>query len=257
MTSPFTPRSFSGSFEMKASLFLVLGLHVLLASTACSSNSRANTAPRAGAGAENGAEAGAVALERSSGYERGEIVIIAGVASDLDNQPVAELEVVLEASRHSFDYLRFRKHRPVVRKTTTTTAADGAFEIQWPWDKGFNRFALVFGITVKEPGGERFHVLHREDLSRRIEHGSPVVSYVQIADTSFLDSFLEFRAGLESETQREVYREAGKPDKVRARDSADGTDVDWWYFELGKVYRFRNGELQEVENFEPVTSFDS
>ncbi len=243
MTSPFALRSFSGSFPMKASVSLVLGLPLLLAAAACSSNSRANT--------------GAGAIEKSRGYERGQIVIIAGVASDLDNQPVADLEVVLEASRHSFDYLRFRKHRPVVRKVSTTTSANGAFEIQWPWDKGFNRFSLVFGITVKEPGGERFHVLHREDLSHRIEHGSPVVSSVQIADTSFLDSFLEFRAGLESETQREVYREAGKPDKVRERVSADGTDVDWWYFELGKVYRFRNGELREVENFEPVRPFDS
>ena len=98
---------------MKASVSLVLGLPLLLAAAACSSNSRAN--------AIHGDDAGAI--EKSRGYERGQIVIIAGVASDLDDQPVADLEVVLEASRHSFDYLRFRKHRPVVRKVSTTTSA--------------------------------------------------------------------------------------------------------------------------------------
>ncbi len=253
MTSSRSLRWFGGSFQMKPSALLVLGLGLLLAAAASSANSRANTGVgiRAGAGDSDGA------VDKHRGYERGHIVIIAGVASDLANRPVADLEVVLEASRHSFDYLRFRKHRPVLRTVSTTTSADGAFEIQWPWDKGFNRFALVFGITVAEPGGESFHVLHREDLTRRIKHGSPVVSSVQIEDTSFLDSFLEFRAGLESEAQREVYREAGKPDKVRARVSADDTDVDWWYFELGKVYRFENGELLEVETFEPVRPFDS
>ena len=238
---------------MKPSVFLALGLPVLLAAATCTSTGHADTGTNIGAG--TGAGAGAVETRR--GYARGEIVTITGIASDLDYQPVADLEVVLEASRHSFDYLRFRKRRPVVRRVSTTTSADGAFEIRWPWDKGFNRFALIFGITVAEPGREGFHVLHREDLSRRIGHGNPVVASVQIKDTSFLDSFLEFRAGLETEAQREVYREAGKPDKVRARVSADGADVDWWYFELGKVYRFRDGELREVENFEPVRPFDS
>jgi len=201
------------------------------------------------------ASAGPAKSKRS--YERGEVVTITGVVSDLANQPVADLEVVFEASRHAFDYLRFHKRRPVVRTISTTTGPDGGYRLDWPWDKGFNRFALAFGITVAEPGGEGFHVLHREDLTRRIEFGSPVVSAIRIQDTSFLDSFLEFRAGLETEDQRKVYRDVGKPDKVRERGSADGTEVDWWYFELGKVYRFRDGQLYEVENFEPVAPFDS
>lgn len=219
----------------------LLGIVALIAATGACSSSRGPFASES--------------TKRS--YARGEVVTITGAATNLSNQPVAELEVALEASRHSFDYLRLRKRRPVVRRTTTTTAADGTFEIQWPWDQGFNRFELVFGVTVAEPEGEGFHVMHREDLTRRIEFGSPVVASVQIEDTSFLDSFLEFRASLRTEAQREVYREVGKPDKVRERVSANGTEVDWWYFELGKVYRFRDGELSEVENFEPVRPFDS
>lgn len=190
-------------------------------------------------------------------YLRGEVITVSGVVTDGGSRPVKELEVVLEVSRHAFDYLRLRKRRPVVRRVSTVTSADGAFELQWPWDPGFNRFELAFGISVVEPGGDGFRVLHREDLSRRFHHGSPVISTVQIADTSYLDSFLEFRDALETEDQRKVYREVGKPDKVRERAAASGTETDWWYFELGKVYRFENGTLSEIENFEPVKPFDS
>ena len=84
-----------------------------------------------------------------------------------------------------------------------------------------------------------------------------MVATVQLADTRFLDSFLEFKASLSSESQREVYREAGKPDKVRHRAFPTHTEVDWWYFDLGRVYRFRDGELSEMQEFTPVTPFDS
>ncbi|MFQ5526839.1 MAG: hypothetical protein ACE5GX_11335 [Thermoanaerobaculia bacterium] len=195
--------------------------------------------------------------KRRAPYARGEIVLVTGVVTDLAAEPVAGIEVVLEASRHSYDYLRFRKRTPVVRTISGTTASDGSFELRWPWDKGFNRFELRFGVTVARPGGDYFHAMHKEDLSRRIKHGSPVVSTVRLEDISFLVSYREFRESIEGEDQREVYREVGKPDKVRRRVSPAHSEVDWWYFDLGKVYRFRDGELVDVEDFEPVTPFDS
>jgi hypothetical protein len=33
------------------------------------------------------------------------------------------------------------------------------------------------------------------------------------------------------------------------------TEVSWWYFEAGKVYRFRDGRLDQVERFDPVQRF--
>lgn len=190
-------------------------------------------------------------------YAQGETVTLTGTVTNARAVPLAEVEVVLKAARHSYDYLRFRKRTPVGREVRTETSSDGTFEIEWPWDRGFNRFVLFFGLTVAEAGDEVFHVLHEEDMSRRITLGSPVVTTVQIADTAFLESFLAFREGLETEAQRETYRQAGKPDKVRERVFPTHNEVDWWYFGLGKVYRFRDGELVEVETFEPVEPFDS
>lgn len=189
-------------------------------------------------------------------YARGETVVVTGSVTGGLAQPLGDLEVVLEASRQGYDYLRFRKRTPVTREMTTTTASDGSFEIRWPWSKGFKRFALVVGVREAGPGEGTLHVLHREDLTRRVRQGSPIVSTVRIEDTTFLDSFREFLAGLRTEDERKVYREAGKPDKVRERVSAPETEVDWWYFDIGRVYRFKDGKLQDVDEFEPVQPLD-
>lgn len=201
--------------------------------------------------------ASAPARAKKTPYVRGETVVFTGTVTDGAGDPVADLEVVLEASRHSYDYLRFKRRTPVTRETRSSTSSDGSFEIRWPWAKGFNRFELHFGITVAGPGGGTFHVLHKEDLSKRIHLGSPVVTTAQIEDTSFLESFRDFLAGLVTADQERVYREAGKPDKVRERVSATHTEIDWWYFDFGKVYRFRDGKLIEVEDFTPLEPFDS
>ncbi len=221
---------------MKASFIACVGVLTLLASVFGTAPARA---------------------KRGAPYARGELVTVTGVVTNDRAEPLAEVEVVLKAARHSYDYLRFRKRTPVEREVRTETASDGTFEVQWAWDGGFNRFALFFGVTVAETGGEAFHVLHEEDVSQRIKQGSPMVTTVQIADTGFLSSFLEFRRSLETEGELQVYREAGKPDKVRERVFPTHSEVDWWYFDLGKVYRFRDGKLVEVEDFEPVKPFDS
>jgi hypothetical protein len=43
---------------------------------------------------------------------------------------------------------------------------------------------------------------------------------------------------------------------VQTLEYPDYDEVTWWYFEQGKAYRFREGELQQVVNFDPVTPID-
>ncbi len=40
----------------------------------------------------------------------------------------------------------------------------------------------------------------------------------------------------------------GRPDRF----DGEGETAAWWYFEAGKVYRFRAGALEQVEHFEPI-----
>lgn len=189
---------------------------------------------------------------RSPHYQVGEVVVVTGVVTNAASEPLADVEVLLTATNNEYDYLRFRKKTPIEKKAGARTTEDGGFELQWPWNKAYDRFELEVGVTVAKPGGEDFHVLHAEDLSKRMRHGSPVVSTIRLEDTEFLTSFQEFRAQIEPGAQEEVYRDAGKPDKVQRRVLPNRTETDWWYFEVGKVYRFSDGELDEVEEFEPV-----
>ncbi len=189
-------------------------------------------------------------------HKEGEPVSITGVVTDTGSRPVEGVEVVFRASREKFDYLRLRKREGVERDAATRTSAAGAFAIEWPWDPGFNQFDLFLGVTVGRPGGEEFHVLAHEELTGRIRAGGPVVVSVELENVEFLATFREFLASLESDAQREIYRHAGKPDKVQRRILPEHVEVDWWYFSLGKVYRFRDGALDSTEDFEPVLEFE-
>jgi hypothetical protein len=63
-----------------------------------------------------------------------------------------------------------------------------------------------------------------------------------------------FVDSIDSDDERRVYREQGKPDRVEARTGA-ADEAAWWYFESGRVYRFRDGALVATESFDPVEEF--
>ena len=134
------------------------------------------------------------ASARRAPYVRDEIVQITGVVTDLTAEPVAGRRGRAQGLPAVLRLPAFPQAQPGrARDPGRSPAPTARFQLEWPWDKGFNRFELAFGITVTQPGGEYFHVLHREDLSRRIRLGSPVISTVQLEDTSFLESYREFR----------------------------------------------------------------
>jgi acyl-coenzyme A synthetase/AMP-(fatty) acid ligase len=66
------------------------------------------------------------------------------------------------------------------------------------------------------------------------------------------DVLREFVASVHSDDERKVYDEMGRPDKVERVQYPERTEVSWWYFDAGRVYRFRDGRLEQVVPFEPV-----
>jgi hypothetical protein len=183
----------------------------------------------------------------------GDHVTISGVVTDGGGRPLSSVRVGLRASRTRFGFRDLWKRRLNPTSVGAITGEDGSFEIDWPWQPGYNRHELVAGVVVGKPAGEEeFRVLARIDLSRRIRHGNPVVATLEIEDTAFLDSFLEFLSTVDSEDERRVYQEMGNPDKVRHEEFSEHGETSWWYFEQGKVYRFRDGEVDSVDQFEPI-----
>lgn len=186
-------------------------------------------------------------------YEAGQRVNVQGVVSDGQGRPLADLHVVLEASRMGVGlYPPGERKREVVTGSTRTDAS-GDFGLELAWSPRFNHFELVVGIPfVRAGGAEELHELTRIDITRRLRQGSPVAVPVTLQDTTFLETLRGFLAGLDSADEQRVYRETGKPDRVDRVRYPDRDESAWWYFAMGKVYRFRDGRLERVEDFVPV-----
>lgn len=197
----------------------------------------------------------APAAEARSRYEDGERIRITGLVTDPAGRPIPQLHVVLEASRGYFNLRRFQRDKKDVTRLSGLTDERGEYSLEWPWNGYYNTFELLVGIPVRRPDGEKLKILERVDITRRIEKGSPVVSAVVVSNVDFVTNLRQFLATIRTEEERRIYQQAGKPDRVERLEYPEHTEVSWWYFASGKVYRFRDGRLVKIDPFEPVKGF--
>ena len=185
-------------------------------------------------------------------YAQGERVEITGAVSDAQGQPIENVRVMLVATRSYFSLRELRRTEGETRRVAATTDASGSYTLTWPWDSYFNQFELVAGVPVrKAKGGETLEVLAREDITRKMR-GSPVVTSLAIQNRQFIDRLREFLASIDSDDERRIYEEMGKPDRIQRVESPGHLEESWWYFESGRMYRLRDGRLEQVVPFNPV-----
>ncbi|HRC86570.1 MAG TPA: carboxypeptidase-like regulatory domain-containing protein [Thermoanaerobaculia bacterium] len=188
-------------------------------------------------------------------YQPGERVRFSGYVTDPAGTPMAQITVMLELSRESFDLLHLSRERKDITRLSTVTNEQGEYSLEWPWSSYYNHLELLAGVPVRAADGEHLKVLERVDVSQKSRRGSPVVSALVVRDSAYVTSLRQFLASIETEEQQHTYQEVGAPDKVERFDYPDRREVSWWYFALGKVYRFRDGKLDKVETFDPVQRF--
>lgn len=198
---------------------------------------------------------GAAAPAAAASYATGDPVQVTGQITDREGRPLAGVQVVLEVSRSYFDLRRFRSDRKEVRRVTAATDARGEYTLEWPWDPYFNTFELLVGVPVRKGQEDRLEVLAREDLTKRLERGSPVVASPVVDNAALISKVRGFVADLSSEDERRVYQEMGKPDEVRRLVLPDHEEASWYYFESGRMYRFLDGRLEQVVPFDPIKAF--
>lgn len=186
-------------------------------------------------------------------YAQGERIQVTGIVSDPQGQPLANLNVALEVSRKTFNFRELRRTPKDVRRVSAVTNAQGEYTLIWPWDSYFNQFDLVVGVPVRKREGERLEELARVDITSRMLAGNPVVATATVENVRFLKNLRAFVASVQSDDERRVYEEMGKPDEVKRVQYPDHLEASWWYFEAGKAYRFRDGRLEQVVPFDPVT----
>ncbi|HXO27897.1 MAG TPA: hypothetical protein VOA80_11165 [Thermoanaerobaculia bacterium] len=191
-------------------------------------------------------------------YNDNERLQFTGVVSDPAGKPVPGVQVVVEVSRRYLSLRQLRRADKDVRRIGARSNTQGEYSIEWPWDGYFNHFQLLAGVSVRHGKEERLEVLASEDVTERVLAGSPVVSPIVIHDRGVVDRLRDFVASVRSEDERRVYEEMGVPEDVKRVSYAgrqQENEVSWWYFEAGKVYRFRDGRLDQVEHFDPVQRF--
>lgn len=185
-------------------------------------------------------------------YDHGERLEISGSVSDAEGRPLPDVTVIFEATRIGF---RLRDLKAVQRQTARATArtdAAGAFSLGWRFDDYFNSFALVAAVPLAGRRTEELPELARVDLDQRLGGTGPVVVNLTVPDTEPLEAARLFEASVAGDDQRRVYEEMGHPDRVTHGTWEGAPEGSWWYFAAGRVYRFRDGELAEVETFPPV-----
>ena len=195
-----------------------------------------------------------------SPYAEGQRVEITGTVIDPRGHGVEGVTVALRASRvgWSFGAVNLRDRGRTVKDTTerkTVTDAHGRFTLEWRWHDYYNRFHLVAGRTVRHAGRDRFEELAEVDLTRRIRQGTPVVTSLTVGNAERIEARERFAEAASSRDETRVLDELGQPEKVDVFDHPDHQEVTWWYFRMGRAYRFHDGNLKQVIPFEPVKPF--
>lgn len=197
--------------------------------------------------------AGSLTTAAAARYDQGQRIQVTGVVTDSQGQPIGNIRVVLEVSRTYFSMRELRRTAGTdVRRVSATTDARGNYTVEWPWDSYFNHFELVAGVPVRTKTGETVQELARQDVTRRVDAGTPAVVGVTVENRQFLDNVRQFLASIQTEDQRKIYQERGKPDRIRNVQYPSHLKSSWWYFESGRVYRFRDGRLEQITPFDPV-----
>ncbi len=182
-------------------------------------------------------------------YTKGDNVTIQGQVVDAAGTAVGNVTVLLELSRTRFQITRFRKTKSNTLRIPVTTGSDGQYVHQWRWDGYYNTFGLAVAMPVSINGRQDFEVLQRVDITAQVNQGSPVEASVVLQETAYLEwlrRFVDGRAGAE---EKRIFHELGRPDRIDAHDEGE---YAWWYFQIGKVYRFRDGAIELIEPFDPI-----
>lgn len=190
-------------------------------------------------------------------YPEGEYIEITGTVADGSGLPIPDVHVIFRAAKKSFSISQFGNATRDEVSQRTETDPHGQFSFRWRWVDFYNRYEILVVIPRRSAAGASFDVLSQLDISKRIRKGSPVVVAMTVEEGEFLDNLRDFLATITTEDEKQVYDEMGNPDRVQKIEHPTHDEISWWYFQAGKAYRFRDGDLQQVVHFEPVSPFDS
>lgn len=185
-------------------------------------------------------------------YREGQVVAFTGQVTDSSGRALGGSTVMLEVAHTSFRLEKWSRETSDSLRQPVTADESGRYRVDWRWDRYYNSFALVVALKVREDGTDKYEVFHRLEITDRVTGGNPVEVQLVLDDTTAFDDLRAFLAGVDSDDEKRVYQEMGRPDRIDTGEAHYDPDQSWWYFGAGKVYRFREGRLDQVVPFEPI-----
>lgn len=175
---------------------------------------------------------------------------IAGQVRDGQGHAIGGVHVVLEASRTAFKLRSFKRQTSEPVQLPTMTDDDGRFAFAWRQDRHFTDLQLLVALPVQKAGADTFEVFHKQDISALVRDASgPLEVLLTVEDSAQMDWLRRFLDGSAHADEDRVFREMGRPERLDHDPVLD--ESSWWYFDLGKVYHFRSGQLDQVTHFDP------
>ncbi len=198
------------------------------------------------------ASSGAGLFRKKGPYRKGQVVAFTGQVADAGGRTLGGATVMLEVSHTSFRLEKMSRETSDTLRQPVTADGSGNYRVDWRWDRFYNTFALVVALKVREDGADKYEVFHRLEITGRVTGGNPVEVPLVLEDTAAFDELRAFLGSVDSDDEKRVYQEMGRPDRIDAGEAHYDPDQSWWYFAAGKVYRFRDGKLDQVVPFEPI-----
>lgn len=175
---------------------------------------------------------------------------ISGQVQDDQGRTLSGVHVVLEASRTAFRLRSFKRQTSEPVQLPTVTDDAGHFTFAWRQDRHFTDLQLLVALPVQKAGVDTFEVFHRQDISALVRDADgPLEVLLTVEDSAQMDWLRRFLDGSVHPDEDKVFREMGRPERLDHDPVLD--ESSWWYFDVGKVYHFRGGQLDQVTHFDP------